>query len=51
MSLVCDDCEEPTDWLHAVQNDPWGKPTGEIYCENCAEARWDRQQEYLMENT
>jgi hypothetical protein len=46
---VCDDCEKPTDWKHAVQLDPWGAPTGEFYCEGCAERRWDRQQERLME--
>jgi hypothetical protein len=51
IELICDDCQEPTDWKHAVQEDPWGRHTGEIYCENCAEKRWDRFQEYLMEIT
>lgn len=50
-SVICDDCEQPTDWKYAVQHDPWGRATGEVYCENCAEKRWDRQQERLMEET
>jgi hypothetical protein len=49
--LTCDDCEQPTAWEHAEQIDPWGAPTGEILCDNCAERRWDRQQEKLMEET
>ncbi len=50
MSLVCDDCEQPTNWPHAVQTDPWGRPTGDVWCENCAEKRWDAHQERLMED-
>lgn len=46
---LCDDCEKVTDWKHAVQEDPWGIPTGEIFCENCAEKRWDRYQQYQTE--
>jgi hypothetical protein len=46
---ICDDCEQPTDWKYAVQLDPWFRPTGEVYCENCAEKRWDAYQERLME--
>lgn len=49
--MTCDDCEQPTTWEHAVQADPWGTPTGETLCENCAERRWQRQQERLMEET
>ncbi len=49
--MSCDDCEQPTEWKHAVQTDPWGRPTGEVYCENCAERHWYRQQEKLMEET
>jgi len=49
--LVCDDCERPTTWEHAVQTDPWGRATGDVLCENCAEARWQRHQEYLLETT
>lgn len=48
---ICDDCEQPTEWKHAVQLDPWFRPTGEVFCENCAEKRWDRFQEKLMEET
>lgn len=48
---ACDDCEEPTDWEHAIQTDPWGNPTGEVLCENCAEARWERQQTRQVEET
>lgn len=47
---TCDDCEEPTDWKYAIQCDPWGRATGEVYCENCAEKRYDRWQEKLMED-
>jgi hypothetical protein len=50
-SLVCDDCEQSTTWKYAVQTDPWGHRTGDVFCENCAEARWQRYQEYLMETT
>ena len=49
--MVCDDCEQQTTWKYAVQEDPWGRPTGDVYCENCAEKRWDRQQERLTEET
>lgn len=49
--MICDDCEQPTTWLHAVQVDPWERPTGEVLCENCAEKRWDRYQEKLMEES
>jgi hypothetical protein len=35
----------------AIQEDPWGRPTGDVYCENCAEKHWYRQQERLMEET
>lgn len=49
--MICDDCQETTDWVHAVQCDPWGRPTGDVYCENCAEKRWDRHQERAMEET
>ena len=49
--MICDDCQETTDWVHAVQCDPWGALTGDVYCENCAEKRWYRQQEKLMEET
>lgn len=49
--LICDDCDKPTTWPHAIQHDPWFRPTGYVYCENCAEKRYDRYQEYLMEIT
>lgn len=49
--MRCDDCQKTTDWPHAIQRDPWGNATGDYYCENCAEKRWDRQQERLMEET
>ena len=49
--MICDDCNQPTEWKHAVQHDPWGRPTGEVLCENCAERRWDHQQERLTEET
>jgi uncharacterized protein with PIN domain len=50
----CDDCEAPIDTTterNFIIRDPWGKPTGEIWCENCQEKRWQRHQEYLMETT
>ena len=49
MSKICDDCEQPTDWEHAIQLDPWFRETGDVLCENCAEKHWDRQQEKAME--
>lgn len=50
--LHCDDCgKNCTDYQYAVQHDPWERETGEVWCENCHEARWDRQQEHLMETT
>ena len=48
--MICDDCGETTDWKHAVQLDPWFRPTGDVFCENCAEKHWYRQQEKLMED-
>ena len=44
MTHICDSCEQPTTWEHAVQTDPWGASTGEILCENCAERAYDRAQ-------
>jgi hypothetical protein len=49
--LICDDCEQQTDWQYAVQTDPWGRETGEVFCDNCAEKRYDNYMEYLMETT
>jgi late competence protein required for DNA uptake (superfamily II DNA/RNA helicase) len=50
--LICDRCEaDCTDYKYAVQTDPWEKPTGDVYCENCHELLWTRQQEKLMEET
>lgn len=46
---ICDDCDEGTDWMHAVQLDPWGNYYGLTLCENCAEKRWQRQQEKAVE--
>lgn len=46
---ICEDCEQPTDWQHARQLDPWGRATGEVLCEHCAEQRYVRYQERLLE--
>lgn len=46
----CTDCEESTTWSYAVQHDPWGRATGDVLCENCAEGRWVRQQERALES-
>jgi hypothetical protein len=52
MTLICDDCEaDCTDYVHAIQVDPWEQPTGTVYCEKCHEKHWYRQQERLMEDT
>jgi hypothetical protein len=51
-ATICDDCESEIDTAkdkHCVVEDPWGKPTGDVLCENCREKRWDRQQDRLME--
>lgn len=50
-TVLCTDCEQPTDYKFAVLTDPWGNPTGDHICENCAEKRYDRHQEKLMEET
>ena len=52
--VICDDCNHFVDSKedpHCVIEDPWGRATGDICCENCREKRWDRQQETLMEET
>lgn len=49
--FICEDCDEPTTWKYAELTDPWGRPTGGHICQNCAEKRYDRWQEKLMEGT
>ena len=50
MKIQCDDCEaDCSGYEHAIQHDPWERPTGEVLCENCAEKRWYEQQERKME--
>lgn len=51
---LCDDCGceiNPVDHKKCVMTDPWGIPTGNIYCDGCQEKRYDRYMEKLAEET
>jgi hypothetical protein len=45
LASLCEHCDEPTT---SVVTDPWGG-NASFVCDNCQEAAYDRQQEWLME--